>query len=129
MNLAPQDKTVKTEFVCHQCGQHKSFLSDITTGYGIDKDGNKVCYECCAKNDAKELIELQPGKKTIQYWDGRNITNWPGSLKISPYHTSKGRHNIAGTRTDIYFKFEGFSFHATQYGDMTQIAHIRKLKN
>ncbi len=115
-------------FKCSQCGQDKTHDSEFSTGYGYDKDNNKICFACCGLNDAKELTELPIGKKTVQYWDGKNITNWPSSLVIKPSYTTKGRHNIAGSREDIYFKFNGFNFHATQYGNNSQIAHIRKTK-
>lgn len=88
---------------------------------------SEICYDCCAENDAKQLKELSGKEKMLLYWDGRNITNWPGSLKITPSHKTKGKHNIAGVREDIYFNFEGNQYHATQYGNMSQIAHIRKV--
>ena len=119
---------MKHEFKCSQCGQNKVHESDFSTGYGKDKDGNIICYDCCGKNDASELINLPIGGKAIQYWDGKNIKNWPSSLVIAPYYTKKGKHNIAGTREDIYFRFGGFNFHATQYGNISQIAHIKKIK-
>ena len=117
------------EFTCHQCGQHKIHEDNISTGYGSDKEGNKICFQCCGVNDAKELTDLPIGGKTIQYWDGKNIINWPSSLVIKPYYVTNGKHNIARTRTDINFRFNGFNFHAVQYGDMSQIAHIKKIKN
>ena len=121
---------MKHEFICSQCGQNKVHESDFSTGYATDRTtGNKICFDCCGINDAKELKELPIGKKTIQYWDGKNIINWPGTLKINPYCVNKGRHNIAGKREDIYFKFEGFNYHAVQYGEMSQITHIKKMKS
>jgi|CXWK01.1.fsa_nt_gi hypothetical protein len=116
------------EFTCFQCGQNKTHESPVSTGYGRDKNDNKICFDCCGINDAKELTEMPIGAKTVQYWDGKNIINWPSSLKITPYYTTKGRHNMARTREDIYFRFNGFNFHATQYGNNSQIAHIRKTK-
>jgi len=117
---------MKHEFTCSQCGQNKVHESDFSTGYGRDKNNNIICYSCCGINDAKELTDLPKGKKTVQYWDGENIVNWPASLVIKPYYTTKGRHNMAGTREDIYFRFNGFKYHAVQYGKNSQIAHIRK---
>lgn len=121
---------MKHEFICSQCGETKSHDSDITTGYGVDKDGNKVCYSCCGLNDAKELETLPMGGKTIHYLDTKNkvITNWPGSLKIPISHIREGRHNIAGKRFDTWFKYAGNQFHAVQYGTNTQIAHIKRVK-
>ncbi len=115
-------------FKCSQCGKDKVHESEFSTGYGTDKEGNKICFECCGLNNAKELDNLKKGEKSIQYWDGKNIINWPSSLVIKPYYTTKGRHNIARIREDIYFNFNGNKFHATQYGNNSQIAHIRKIK-
>lgn len=116
------------EFTCHVCGQHKTHESDFSTGYGSDENDNKICFDCCGKQDAERLKNLQGKEKMLLYWDGKNIINWPSTLKISPYYVAKGRHNIAGKREDIYFNFEGNKYHATQYGDMSQIAHVRKTK-
>ena len=48
-----------TTFTCSQCGKTKTHQSEISTGFGTDKDGNKVCFDCCGWNDAKELDGLQ----------------------------------------------------------------------
>jgi len=119
---------METTFTCSQCGETKTHNDNLTTGYGKDSKGNVVCFSCCGINDEKELIELPTGKKICHYWDGKNIINWQGTLKITPYYIKKGRHNMAGTREDIYFNFKGHKFHATQYGNFSQIAYIQKLK-
>ena len=116
------------KFICHVCGLEKPVNHDGGTGYARDKDNNFVCYECCGKQDEQELKTMQPGEKTIHYWNGKEITNWPGTLKIKPYFTKNSRHNIARTRTDIWFNFHSLPFHAVQYGDNSQIAHIKRLK-
>lgn len=116
-------------FFCTKCEKEKTHESDISTGYGTDKDGNKICFDCCGIDDANNLTNLKKGDKYILYWDGQNIINWPSSLKIKPYSVKKGKHNMARTRDDIYFKFNGFNFHAVQYGSNSQIAHIKKILN
>lgn len=120
---------MKHEFICYQCGLNKIHESDFTTGYATDKEGNKVCFDCCGLNDAKELTELKPKEKFWLYLDTKKkqITNWPGTLVIPINYIREGNHNMAGKRYDTWFKFNGNSYHATQYGDNTQVAHIRKI--
>jgi hypothetical protein len=117
-----------TEFICSQCNEHKKHESEISTGYGKDKNDNKVCFACCGLNDAKSLNELLPKEKICFYYANNLICNWPNTLSIKPYHVRYGRHNIARTRQDIYFYFNGRNFHAVQYGSNSQIAHIKLLK-
>lgn len=117
------------EFTCSKCHGHKIHESDISTGYATDKDGNKVCFECCGKEDLKTLKELQPKEKTLLYWDGKEVTNWPGSLRIKPNSTRKGRHNIAGSREDVWFYIDNQCYHGIQYGNNSQILHIKKSFN
>lgn len=117
------------EFTCSQCNEHKTYESDFTTGYGTDKDGNKVCYECCAKNDIEQLGNLKKGEKVCHYLDTtkKKITNWPGSMVLPVSYIRTGRHNIAGKRYDTWFTLGQFNYHAVQYGDNTQICHIKKI--
>jgi hypothetical protein len=118
-------------FVCHECKQEKTNTDTFTTGYGQDKEGNKVCFECCGKQDEAELRAMKPGDKTILYWTEKDseLTNWPGSLKIKVYYFTKSRHNFGGWKTHIWFRYGGNEFYAYQIGDYTQIAHVRRIKN
>lgn len=126
------------EYICCIC---KSKISkppkdSITTGYGIDPiTQGKVCYECCAKDDKKRMQDT--GKITLYLCeDGKNIndtqkhkvTNWPDSLSFSVTHLRKGGHNWAGVRYDVYFVFEGFYWHGTQYGDNSQLCYCKRTK-
>jgi len=117
-----------TEFDCHQCGQHKIHESNISTGYGRNDKDEKICFACCGLNDEKNLIELKKGEKICLFFNGIEIINWPSTLKITPTYIRKGRHNIAGTRQDVYFVFRGLNFHGIQYGNNSEIIHIRKIK-
>ena len=58
---------MKHEFTCSVCNEHKTHESDFTTGYGTDKDGNIVCFDCCGKQDALKLEQLQPKNKMCLY--------------------------------------------------------------
>src|SRR6267154_1274008 len=114
---------MKHVFTCHQCGQEKTHVSDSTTGYALDKEENKICFDCCGINDTKELKELPIGKRLHLYLNTqtKEITNWPGSLRImvSSIKTSKAKvHNLyIINRYDSWFIFHGNRYHAVQYGD------------
>lgn len=124
---------IETELL--DCGHPESAHSEFTRGYGTDSQGKRHCYACCAEQDKAHM--RQHGKIALylttkpdlggSYGDAR-ISNWPGSLEFKGrYH--KGRHNIAGSRYDAWFKFEGSNWHGVQYGENTQIIHCRKLKS
>jgi hypothetical protein len=99
------------------------------TGYGIDENRKKICYECCALRDKATMREN--GKITlylVPIGSSYEVTNWPGTLRL-PVHTSRtGRHNIARTRTNVWFTFEGAQWYGVQYGDWSTICHCKRLK-
>lgn len=122
---------MKTErvnkFTCDICKKEIEYTSDITTGYGTNKDGQKCCYACCAEADKQYMKEngkicLYLTKKDGHYFVG----NWPDSLSFSVYHIRIGRHNIAGKRYDVWFNFDGKTWHGVTYGDNTQICYCKK---
>jgi len=105
---------------------NKDIIPDgIGTGYGTDKNGNKICYACIADIDKKDMTESE---RQVLYYDGMNITNWPGSLKIRVLSKRKGKHNFAETRTDVWFAFNGHLWHGTQYGNLSQLCYCKQLK-
>lgn len=111
------------------CGHEESAHSEFTSGYGIDKNGKKHCYVCCAERDKRQMrddgrITLYLVKRGEEYV----LTNWPASFEIPLYHVRKGRHNIARARYDFWFSFEGTPWHGVQYGENTDIAHCRRVK-
>lgn len=115
------------------CGHPESEHLDITTGYGTDANGKTYCYDCCAEADKKEMRKT--GRATLYLIIVNNgtsnyakVTNWPGSLVFDYLHYRKGHHNIAGTRYDVWFKFEGKTWHGVTFGDMTQICHCKVTK-
>jgi hypothetical protein len=110
------------------CG-HEPSPASIGTGYGTDNAGRKHCYACCAEQDKQTMrdngrivLYLSRDSGTGEYI----VTNWPGTLRLIPYHVRQGRHNIARTRHDVWFNFEGARWHGVQYGDNTQLCHCRK---
>ena len=117
-------------FACNACNATiERPPESIGTGYATDKDGNKICYSCCGKEDA-EYMRVN-GKNTLYLTSNGetsgHVSNWPGTLKI-PCHIKRGRHNIARYRYDVWFKFEGRTWHGVQYGDNTQIVHCKRTK-
>jgi hypothetical protein len=121
---------------CARCGKEckpTAFYSNgnpMFTGYGITQDGSKHCYDCCALVDLENMN--RDGKATLYLVqeDGKKwfITNWPGSLRFGPVNVKQGRHNFAGVRYDTWFGYAGHTWHAVQYGDDTQIVHVKRTK-
>lgn len=118
---------------CIKCGK-ECILEGIWAGYGVmPETGEKVCYACCGELDKQRLLNAKPGDKFYMYLTGNMqygyyVFNWPGSFKIKVF-PRKGSHNFARARYDFWFYFGNKAFHGVQYGDNTQVAHIRCLKN
>ena len=117
-----------------ECGHVPSEHSEMTTGYGVDAEGNRHCYACCAELDRANM--LGTGRATLYLttkaesasYGSAKVTNWPGSLEFSGRY-SVGRHNIARKRYDVVFIGpDGAIWTGTQYGDNTQICHCRRTK-
>lgn len=119
---------------CARCG--KAFVAEgIGAGYGITGDGERLCYECCGIEERRLMAEHG---RTALYLVGeagsREVVDWPGTLRFKVNGISKGRHNIAGTRYDVWFTgpaTDGSNtarWYGVQYGEMTQIVHCRRLK-
>lgn len=118
-----------SSFYCQSCHAEKTHNDTFTTGYGRTSHGVKICFECCGKQDKKRLIDNGKGYLYLTEKDGKKIVgNWPGTLTIPVYSSKTGRHNIAGTRTDVWFMFGGKRWHGTQYGKWTQICHVKRVK-
>lgn len=106
------------EFYCSDC---KRWLpcepkTSCTTGYGVKPSGRKSCFACCAIADAKAMRET--GRACLYLHRVTNrVTNWPGTLDLPVTRTRRGRHNIAGERLDVWFAFEGQSWHGVNIGD------------
>jgi hypothetical protein len=112
-------------FKCHVCRVEKIVQTDGGTGYASRRD-HKICYECCGRIDARRM---ERGLPVLLYYDGKVVSNWPGTLKVTPYYTKIGRHNVAGKRTDVWFRFKAGTFHGTRYGDMSQVLrHVKAIK-
>lgn len=112
-------------------------------GYARDAKGKTACYECCAARDRAEMecsgtskrLPLYLSRSRVEMKDGSikggswKVTNWPGTLRFPVNRIEKGQHNIAGTRTDVWFKGpDYFWWHGTLYGENTQIVHCKRTK-
>ena len=118
------------------CGHAESPHDSFTTGYGIDKDGKKYCYDCCALQDKQAMINdkqitlyLTIENDAFKYdnFASSKVTNWPGNLTFNA-RVKKGKHNIARYRYDCWFSFNGYIWHGVQYGDNTQIVYCKQTK-
>lgn len=118
-------------FFCDACKHNKRHVSNLTTGYGTNSEGKKTCFECCGKQDEQALMSLPIGGKYILYLckgvDGYTVANWPATFWRTAT-VRKGRHNIARTRYDVWFQVGDAKFHGVQYGEWTQICHVRRIK-
>lgn len=105
----------------------------IGTGYASDGKGNITCYECIGTQDTTEMVTAPIGTRFTMYLtetDGQKyVQNWPGTLKRKIQYHTNGRHNIAGTRVNVWFSINGEKFFGTTYGKNTQLCHIRKIKD
>lgn len=116
-----------TSLNCQDCGK----LCDLQGTYAIDKDDNRICYDCCGKRDESYMREH--GRNTLYLTIGTTpgtskVTNWPGTFSRGNLWPKRSRHNIARWRYDVWFPFDGYLWHGVTYGDNTQICHCRKTK-
>lgn len=124
---------------CFNC-KKEIVRNSMGTGYAIDNNNHKICYDCCAEVDrqtmrkqGKIILYFVKTKKESPIPNGSpfwvpEITNWPGTLRIPVLNVRTGHHNIAEKRYDVYFMFEGKNWHGITYGDNTQVCHCKVLK-
>lgn len=128
--------------ICASCG-NVCLPIGSTTGYGISPNGQIHCFDCCADLDRLSmrttgrvtlyLTDTNPIERQHEYLSHvlRNarfsVGNWPGSLAFVPTSVRKGKHNIAGSRIDVWFPFEGFYWHGVNIGD-NQILRCKRTR-
>lgn len=114
--------------ICTKC-QKECVPTGCTTGYGRNDKGEAICFECCADLDREEMAETGRITLYLNHYGTRGVvSNWPGTLKF-PCMVQQGRHNLAGTRYDVWFRDEaGRNWWGVQYGEFTQITHCKRLK-
>jgi hypothetical protein len=116
-----------------ECGHPPSPHESFTTGYGVDSDGNRHCYQCCADQDDKlmqddERITLYLTKNEEGAW---KVCNWPSSLVFPAFvQISPNGHNWGLTRRDAwFFDRRGDPWWGVQFGENTELIHCRRLKH
>lgn len=113
---------------CHTCGA--PFIArDCLPGYGIDAHGNRHCYACCGKRDEAEALATGRFTGYLVSVDSRDdqVTNWPGTLRFKVLRRSYGEHNLARTRTDVWFRDrEGREWHGVQLGENSELVRCRR---
>lgn len=119
------------KFKCELCRLVKTHVSDFSTGYGINNQGRKICYDCCAVVDRKSMDKTGRITLYLVKKDGKNIiSNWPGTLEIPVSRLKTGRHNLARTRTDVWFlDHQNREWHGVHIGDWSQLCHCKRLKS
>jgi hypothetical protein len=132
----------ESSFTCVDCGRIKETkIQGVTTGYAINSNGQKVCYDCCAVQDRKWMDDNDRISLYLSFKEDPNLpkgftlykqwsaTNWPGTLSFNVSYRKTGKHNFAGIREDVWFRdHAGRQWHGVCYGHNTQILHCRKLK-
>lgn len=96
------------------------------TGYGIDSNGRTSCYACCADLESERMRRGEPVVLYLVDKDTR-VTDWPGVLSFPVDRHHKGRHNIARTRVDVWFRACGHNWHGVNIGD-SQAVRCRVVK-
>lgn len=145
LKQAYERKEKDIQFRCGDCGKVKPVRREGGTGYGLwdQKPGLPICYECCSERHRQDMIDT--GKATMYLVHrsnevpdynpkihctnhGWHVQDWPGGLDFRAI-VHKGRHNIAGTRYDVWFWGpDGHRWYGVQYGENTQIVHCRRTK-
>ena len=118
----------KTTFKCQDCHKELQRNSSGGTGYAL-YSGKKICYDCAKKRELKQISKVPLGGRYDFYWDGKKVTNWTGLISFTATGYSKGRHNIGGTREDVWFKDNlGHNWHGVQIGQNTMILRAKRVK-
>jgi hypothetical protein len=140
----------ENSFTCVKCGQTKPIQTEGGTGYGVDSQKNKICYDCCAILDREQMI--QQGRTTLylvkRYYDEANkqwrsepvnaseknpafryfVTNWPGTLSFKCHCSRMGNHNIASERIDVWFRDKSIgAWHGVHYGRSSDLVYCKRL--
>ena len=124
------------ETLCVRCGGVCTGRVGYRREPGKANDG-PYCYSCCAVGERIQMQEtgkatLYLTRKMIMTGKGLRpgafeITDWPGRLRFDVQFIKEGRHNIAGTRIDVWFLGpKGIMWHGTQYGKNTDLVHCKR---
>lgn len=128
---------------CFNCGIE---IEIETETWAHDSLGNTFCKKCSADRNRKNLIQVGSGglylTSPINPEPVSEKSNWlvPRDFKLTDWTgldadyqiraVKKGRHNIAGSRLDVWFTLpeEEFIWYGVMYGQFTQVTHCRRTK-
>lgn len=127
---------IKAAFKCHDCKLTLPVQKDSGTGYATYSNRYKVCYACCALREKASMhktgrIDLYVTEESTQPGCRRpvSVINWPGTLVFVPTAYNYGRHNLAGTRLDVWFNDDcNDRWHGVVLGDFNEILRCKRLK-
>ena len=108
-------------------------LSKDHPAYDHETD-NRICFKCCGDLDREALIATNVSEKVpvclyLTHSNGKyKITNWPETLEIPVHTPRKGRHNIAGVVRTVWFQYEEQSYIGRNYGEWSDICHVKRIK-
>lgn len=126
-------KIRKWSFKCDYC--HREFQIPKEgggVGYGHPSYWSKkrVCYDCMARIELKDIAKAKPGDRKIFYYDNgfKSVGNWAGKIKFPVAWATFGKHNIGGHRVDVWFRdHTGAWWHGVHIGD-NSFVRATKLK-
>lgn len=111
------------------CGHMESPHSSVTRGYATDLTGKVICWDCATKIELEYM--RQNGKNTLYLVKRDNkyhVTDWTGKVDFVVKEYSTSRHNIGRVRIDVWFTFEGKTWHGYQIGDYNEVCHCQVTK-
>lgn len=127
----------KTPVICATC--HTAITPDTATpGYGIDPQGEKHCFACCAGRDKQAMITqgtytlylttVIEGSPKQGLFTKCKVTNWPGTLVFQGICWTNN-HNWGLTRYNVRFVGPDQKvWYGVSIGDNTQLCHCRRTK-
>ncbi len=99
--------------------------------FGRTPEGTTLCYKCCAEREKRQMQET--GKSCLYVSLEKEhryiVTDWPGILKFQVIAHSVGKHNIAGSRLDVWFRGpDSYIWHGIQYGEFSELCYCTRTK-
>jgi hypothetical protein len=99
-----------------------------------EKDGEyvRLCIHCTSALEKTWMLEH--GRTCLYLHEEDHVparvSDWRSLLNFPVLRYRFGGHNIAGTRTDVWFKGpDNFLWWGVLYGQNTQLAHCKRTKN
>ena len=116
-------------FLCAKCSSKVPISYSCAMGYGYLSPfttlDDRICYPCMARYELDDLLSTGKG---LLYLGKYTVTDWTGTLSLPITYQKKGRHNIAGTRYDVWFRVGAEKWYGVQYGENTQLIHCKRMK-